>query len=75
MRTLGVELFGDSQTNQVFPVLPIPVVKAMEEEFIFYEWAPEKNGMTPIRLVTAWGTTEEEVRTFLTRLAAVLKLP
>lgn len=62
---LGVPFFGSSQTNQIFPVLPTAVVKELEKDFFFYEWAPEKNGMIPIRLVTAWGTTKDDVESFL----------
>ena len=61
---LGVQFFGSSQTNQIFPILPSAVVKELEKDFFFYEWAPEKDGMIPIRLVTAWGTTREDVETF-----------
>lgn len=58
---LGIEFFSDSQTNQVFPILPAPVVRELEKEFLFHRWAPERNGMIPIRLVTAWGTEKQDV--------------
>lgn len=65
---MGVEFYSDSQTNQIFPVLPTSIVKELEKEFFFYEWTPEKNGMIPIRLVTGWGTQEDEVDTFLSAI-------
>lgn len=65
---MGVRFFSDSQTNQLFPILPTGVVRELEKEFFFYEWAPEKDGMIPVRLVTAWGTTEPEVDAFLEKL-------
>ena len=43
-------------------------MKELEENFFFYEWAPEKDGMIPIRLVTSWGTTEDDVKAFLDAL-------
>lgn len=58
---MGVEFYGVSQTNQVFPILPTPIVEELEKDFVFYRWAPEKNGMIPIRLVTAWGTEKKDV--------------
>ncbi len=73
MEALGVSFLGRSPTNQQFPILPAPVVRELEKEFFFYEWAPEEEGRIPIRLVTGWGTTEEEVDAFLTRLAALLR--
>lgn len=64
----GYAFLGNSHTNQIFPILPADVVKKLEENFFFYEWAPEKDGFIPIRLVTSWGTTEDEVNAFLEAL-------
>ena len=61
MTALGIEFYGVSQTNLTFPILPAPIVRELEKEFFFYQWAPEKNGMIPIRLVTGWGTEQKEV--------------
>lgn len=61
LAVLGIEFYSDSPTNQVFPILPTAVVTELEKEFAFHVWAPEKNGMIPIRLVTAWGTEEKDV--------------
>lgn len=62
---LDVEFYSESQTNQIFPILPSSVVKELAKDFAFYEWAPEKDGMVPIRLVTGWGTEESDVDAFL----------
>ncbi len=69
----GVTFYSDSQTNQIFPILPSAVVRELENEFFFYKWAPEKNGMIPIRLVTAWGTEESDVDAFLKRVSTLLE--
>lgn len=61
LAALGIEFYSDSKTNQIFPILPAPVVGELEKEFLFHRWAPEKDGMIPIRLVTGWGTEEAEV--------------
>lgn len=58
---LGIEFYSVSPTNQVFPILPTSVVEELEKDFSFYRWTPEKDGMTPIRLVTAWGTEKKDV--------------
>lgn len=68
LRELDVAFYSDSQTNQIFPVLPTETIRELEKEFFFYEWAPEKNGMIPIRLVTAWGTAEADVDAFLDKV-------
>ena len=61
LTALGIEFYSDSPTNQVFPILPVSVVRELKKDFAFHEWAPEKNGMIPIRLVTAWGTEEKDI--------------
>ena len=71
LRAQGAAFFSDSPTNQVFPLLPADTVKKLEEKFFFHEWGPEENGMIPIRLVTGWGTTAEEVSAFLDCLAGL----
>lgn len=72
LKELGVGFFGSSPTNQVFPILPAKVVKELEKDFFFYEWAKEPDGMTAIRLVTGWGTKEEEVLAFLSAVRGYL---
>ncbi len=72
LKALGIGFDGGSQTNQLFPVLPSDVVKELEKEFFFYEWAPEKNGMITIRLVTGWGTEEPDVQAFLKRAGELI---
>ena len=62
---LGIEFYSTSQTNQIFPILPEKVVEELEKEVFFYRWAPGKNGMIPIRLVTAWGTEEEDIHSLV----------
>ena len=68
---MGVEFYSDSPTNQIFPVLPTKVVEELEKEFFFYRWAPEKDGMTPIRLVTGWGTEESDVDALIEKVRAI----
>ena len=73
LAAMQIPFYSDSQTNQVFPVLPVNVVRSLEKEFFFYEWAPEKNGSIPIRLVTAWGSKESDVSAFLNRVRELQK--
>lgn len=65
---LGIRFYSDSPTNQVFPILPTNVVDTLKKDFAFHEWAPEKDGMVPVRFVTAWGTEEEDVRRLAERI-------
>lgn len=62
---MGITFFSPSTTNQIFPILKTEVVRELQKDFFFYEWAKESDGMIPIRLVTGWGTTEEDAEAFL----------
>ena len=62
---MGITFFSPSTTNQIFPIMEVGVVRALQKDFFFYEWAKESDGMIPIRLVTGWGTTEEDAEAFL----------
>ena len=73
LRELGVDFFGTSPTNQVFPILPAALVKELAHDFFFYEWAKETDGMIPIRLVTGWGTTRDDAEAFIKRTAELLR--
>ena len=74
LAALDIEFYGLSQTNLVIPILPEPVVKELEKDFFFYRWAGEKNGMLPIRLVTAWGTEKREVEALTRAVRRLLPL-
>lgn len=61
LTALGISFYSESPTNQIFPILPASVVKELEKEVAFHIWAPEKDGRIPIRLVTGWGTEQQDV--------------
>jgi len=69
---LNVQFYSSSPTNQVFPVFPAAAVHELEKDFAFHIWAPEKDGMVPVRLVTGWGTKEEEIDAFLDKVREIL---
>ena len=61
LTAMGIQFYSDSPTNQIFPILPTAVVKELQKEVAFHLWAPEKNGMIPVRFVTGWGTEKQEI--------------
>ena len=73
LAAMNVRFCGDSQTNQIFPIFRTDVVRELEKDFFFYEWEPEKDGKTAIRLVTSWGTDESDVDAFLNRVREIIK--
>lgn len=72
VRELGTELYCDSRTNQIFPVLPEEVVVELEKKYFFERWAPGRQGMIPVRFVIGWGSREEEVEALIADLRALL---
>lgn len=60
IKEAGYGFLTDAPSNQIFPILPLEIVEALEKEFAFYRWCKTKDGMA-IRLITSWATKEEEV--------------
>lgn len=56
--------------NQLFPILPNPIIKALEPLYGFYPWPAEQQqpDHSVIRLVTSWATSDQAVEDFLNTL-------
>ena len=59
----------ESQTNQIFPILPNSLIKKLEKKFSFYVWKQIDKKNSAIRLVTSWATQENSVNEFIDELA------
>ena len=64
IRAKGYEFAQEPQSNLIFPIFPKPLVEALSQEVMFECWGGDEN-TTVIRLVTSWGTREEEIYAFL----------
>ena len=64
----GFDLLVETNTNQLFPILPNEIINELEKEFLFYKWKNIDANNTAIRLITCWATTEDMVRAFINRL-------
>lgn len=53
------------QTNLIFPMIPKDLHLRLSEKVMYETWPVVTDTHQCIRLVTSWGTTEEEVRAFL----------
>ncbi len=71
LRELNIELLLPTQTNQIFPILPIKTAQALAEKYAFTTWSKRENDHI-IRIVTSWGTTQEDVDLLLQNLKSVL---
>lgn len=68
----GYSLVAPTETNQVFAILPMPLVETLQESFIFFVWEKLKGAdeeRAVVRLVTSWATDEGQVG----RLTSMLK--
>ncbi len=69
----GIPMVAPSPTNQLFPILPNPLVEKLEKLYDFQVWAKEDDTHTSIRLVTSWATPEEQVDAFIKDFEALVK--
>lgn len=61
----GYEFAIPPQTNMIFPLFTKEQVKMLQTKVMFEGWQFSSETHACIRLVTSWGTTEEEVDAFL----------
>ena len=66
--TAGYRLAAPTDTNQVFPVLPMALITRLRGEFDFHVWEELPDDMAVIRLVTSWATEQEQVDIFIDRI-------
>lgn len=64
----GYKLAAETETNQVFAILPNSLVSSLQEQFQFYVWEKVDDEHTMVRLVTSWATAKEQVEMFADRL-------
>jgi len=61
----GNEFVVPTETNQLFPRLPVQTVARLEEDFGFYRWDSGHEDPATIRLVCSWATSADEIRRFV----------
>lgn len=62
--TLGYKLAAETETNQVFVILPQRLIRTLQEIFRFYTWEHLDDGRVVVRIVTSWATDELQVDKF-----------
>lgn len=58
----------DSDTNQIFPVLPLRTIEELQKRYGFYIWEHINEDEAAIRMVTSWATPEVKVDAFIADL-------
>ncbi|RBW57108.1 low specificity L-threonine aldolase [Ruegeria sp. A3M17] len=65
----GFKFVAETETNQLFPILPNDLIAQLKERFDFYVWEPYDADNSVTRLVTSWATEEEHVDAFLAEVS------
>ena len=60
----GYRFAAETETNQLFPILPNALIEKLKDHFDFYIWEPHDESSSVIRLVTSWATQEMQVDAF-----------
>jgi len=61
----GYELFADSPTNQIFPILPKALLKTISQSFGYAFWQDYDADNDVVRFCTSWATPPEQVDALL----------
>lgn len=70
IREEGYKFLAETESNQLFPILPERLIEELEKKYVFYRWKKIDNHHTALRLVTSWATKKEKVDAFLEDLKA-----
>lgn len=65
VKELGYSFLTESDSNQIFPVLPNKVIDQLILKYGFYVWEPVDADHSAIRMVTSWATPEDKVDMFI----------
>lgn len=65
IKKAGYHFAVEPATNLIFPIFPNSLIEELQKNVMFEGWRPYPDGTSAIRLVTSWGSTEEEVQDFL----------
>lgn len=65
IKKAGYRFAVEPATNLIFPIFPNTLIEELQKKVLFEGWRPYQDGTSAIRLVTSWGSTEEEIQAFL----------
>lgn len=63
-KELGYQLAAETETNQVFIIMPQQLAQSLQDRFRFYTWGQLDDGQVVVRIVTSWATDELQVDEF-----------
>ena len=67
----GIEMDGDSMTNQQFAVLTQEQMEKLGQKYAYEIWERHEEGRDVVRFCTSWATKDENVQALLADIAAL----
>lgn len=61
LKECGYSFYAEPYTNQLFPILPNPLLEKLSKEFLYSVQTKVDDQNTVVRFVTSWATTLESV--------------
>lgn len=71
-KALGCPLLIDSDTNQIFPILPNKLIRELQQDYGFLIWKEIDATHSAIRLITSWATPVEVVEEFREKVSTLI---
>ncbi len=68
LESLGYTFLVPSRSNQLFPILPNPVIDKLAKSYLFHIWQKIDEEHAAIRLVISWATPPEACHRFIADL-------
>lgn len=60
----GINMYVESPTNQIFPILNNDLIKKLRENYSFEDWCKYDENSSVVRFVCSWATKQENVDQF-----------
>lgn len=61
----GIRFAAETESNQLFPILPNTLITSLQAQFDFYVWEPYDGEHSVTRFVTSWATDEARIAQLL----------
>lgn len=68
-KSLGYSMLIDSDTNQIFPILPNKSIGVLQKQYAFLIWSIVDEDHSVARFITSWATPENVVDQFIEDLS------
>ncbi|WP_207434175.1 threonine aldolase family protein [Sabulibacter ruber] len=65
LQELGYTFLTQSNTNQIFPILPDSSIAELSKKYGFFVWKKMQEEYSAIRVITSWATPQEYVDQFI----------